>query len=532
MNDMKVLINGTEYPALRDYRIEEQAGNKTSTTVSVEVGEGQPFPTAGDIIEIYDTEPYNLFIPQGAGTLRTKSGRRFLVRSDRSAERCVFYGMCGIPKSPKYRTLREKRIYTIVCGNANSILSNRVVNEAFQNYTVTAIVQALYDGYIAEENISLGAISDIDVTMEVYTAKDRNLQEALNELADLVGATWTITPGRKFSFLAEADFPVFSKTIDSGFLLGTDLQHTCRDYKTRTVQIVSGATDTTSTQTENFIYDGTHSSFTTVYPIAAKPTIKINGSTVAAAYIGVRGIDDNDSSIKFFFSFNSETVTYNTSSGALSSGNTVTVQYTGIFPVRIVRSNQTAINAVAQRTGTSGKREQIVVDTSLSSQADAQQLAESLLARFSEQSEEISLWLLSSELTKRGYNYDDFALLTAVSFDLPQIGVQGKYIITSRTVEPFDADLSGTKKITLLLTNRDYLKSHAETLSTLRRDINRLSIREDEIVVSSATVDELTAYAESTVTESSLVIPYYPVPDGSGGMFVPVPFGSDAYAYE
>ena len=77
---MKIYINGTEYAALRDYRIEEQAGNKTSTSISVEVGAGQPFPAASDTVEIYD----------GAD--------------------CIFYGMCGIPKSPKYQTLHEKRI--------------------------------------------------------------------------------------------------------------------------------------------------------------------------------------------------------------------------------------------------------------------------------------------------------------------------------------------------------------------------------------------------------------------------------------
>ena len=498
---MKIYINGTEYAGLRDYRIEEQAGNKTSTSISVEV-DGQPFPAAGDIVEIYD------------------------------GEECIFYGMCGIPKSPKYQTLREKNIYTIVCGNANSILSNRVINEAYQGKSISYIVGDLFTNYVAEENITLGSISSIDVTMEVYTARDRNLQEALNELADLVGATWTITPDRKFYFYAADEFPEFPRTVSEDFLLGTDLQLTCRDYKTRTVQIISGATDRTSEQTESFIYDGTHTAFSTVFPIAVKPTITINGTAVSSDVLGVRGIDDNDQSMVFLFAYNSETVTYNALSYALTEGDTVSITYTGIFQIRVVNSNAAAISATAARTGTSGKREQVLIDKSITHQSDAVQLAQSLLDRFSEQTEELTFWLLASELERSGLTIDDTALLTSMLFVLPQIGIDGRYVVTARTIEPFAADLSGDKKITLRLTNRDYLRSSGETLTQLRRDINQLSIRENEIVVSPVSVEEIKALTETVTTEQLAVVPYYPTAATTGDLFVPCPLGEDVYAYE
>ena len=506
---MKIYINGTEYAALRDYRIEEQAGNKTSTSISVEVGAGQPFPAASDTVEIYD----------GAD--------------------CIFYGMCGIPKSPKYQTLHEKRIYSIVCGNANSILSNRIINEAFQNYTVSQIVRALFDRYVAEENITLGTISDISVTMEVYTAKDRNLQEALNELADLVSATWTITPDKEFNFIAAEDFPVFPETISSDFLLGTDLQLSCRDYKTRTVQIISGATDTTTEQYETMIYDGETNTFTTSFPLVLKPRMWVNGIyEVPANLIGVRGIDDDNRSIVFYFTFGSADIDYNKYSTAIEShaelelkaGDAVTASYYGSFPIRVMVINQTAVDRIAQTTGTSGKREQVELNTQIGSRADAQQLAESLLERFSEQTEELSFWLLSSELEAHGLSLDDTALLTAITFDLPEIGVEGKYVITARTIEPFDADLSGTKKITLKLSNRDYLKSHAETLTQLRRDINQLSVRGDETIVQPTTINEPVVLTESLT--NAVAFGYFPVPAGDTLIVVPHLLSDPLYCYE
>ena len=113
-------INGTAYQAERDFYISEQSGNKTSSEIAVLV-EDQPIPVSGDIIELKD----------GTTTL--------------------FWGTCGIPKSPKYSTGLEQNIYRITCGNANSILANRIVNVAYQNYTVTQIVNDLYTNYISQE---------------------------------------------------------------------------------------------------------------------------------------------------------------------------------------------------------------------------------------------------------------------------------------------------------------------------------------------------------------------------------------------
>ena len=101
---MKVLINGIEYMALSSgFLISEQMGNKTATDISVRV-DSQPFPTAGDVIEVFDNN-----------------------------EKRIFFGTCGIPSLLRIRRNSEAKIYQITCNNANSILSQRIINVAYQD---------------------------------------------------------------------------------------------------------------------------------------------------------------------------------------------------------------------------------------------------------------------------------------------------------------------------------------------------------------------------------------------------------------
>lgn len=496
---IKILINGTEYRGTRAFYIQEQSGNKTQSQITVQV-EDQPEPVSGDIIEMQN----------GADT--------------------IFWGVCGIPKSPKFATGHEDRIYTIICGNANSILANRIANVAYQNLAVSEIVRNLYTQYIAEENVRLGVISDIPLKLKVYTAADFNLQSALNELAELVGATWQITNDRVFNFIVQEDFPRFPRTIDTNFLLGTALQHATKDYKTRTVQYISGAKDTTDPQTETFIYTGETDTFTVAFPISVRPAITVNGAAVDPSLIGVNGFDNGKNKV-FYFSNNSPSVTYDVSSRYLTEGDEVAITYIGYFPIRISVSNDSKIAEVAALTGTSGKREQVRISPDISSLDDAYMIADQLLERYSEVTGEVSLWLLSSQLYANGLTLADTDILTQVAFDLPQFGIEGDFVITERKVEPFFAnldDLDTKLKISLKLKNRDFLKSYGEIFSELKGSVSKLSIRDDDNVLQAATISETIIFSERMIAEAALgVWPTEQILFGS--LFVPMDFGATVY---
>lgn len=488
---MVVKINNEVYEASRDFILTEQAGNKTASTIAVKVGTGQPVPRAGDIVTVLD-----------------ESGN------------VIFWGACGIPSSPKFNTGLETLIYTIVCGNANTILSYRIVNEAFTNNTVTQIVTALFNQYVAEEGIALGEISAISLKIDVYTASDMNLQDALNELADLVNAVWRIGNDKKFYFIVREDFPVFPETIDINFMM-TDIQHTEKDYKTRTVQYISGAVDTTSPQTESFTYSD-QQNFDVKYPISAKPAMKINGAAVAASAIGVNGLSNDNPAVVFMFSYNSVSVVYKSESAYLASGDIVEITYTGLFPIRISATNETKIAEIAALTGTSGKRE-IVDKSNVKTYNDAAALAASLLSQFSEATGELRFWLPSDMLYRKGYTLDSVDLLTAMTFDLPELHTTGEYIIVERTLTPYHADLEniGQKlKISLRLVNRDFIKPYGEIISSLQKKVSKLTFREDDTVVKMYGTTETVSAAEFVMTEVD--IPYFPLDAvANGSLFSP-----------
>lgn len=481
----------------RSFYVQEQSGNKTQSQVSVLV-ENQPVPVAGDIIELKD----------GSTTL--------------------FWGMCGIPKSPKFATGHEDRIYEIVCGNANSILSNRIVNVAYQNKTVSQIVSQLYTDYIAEENISLGTISNIPLTVQVYTAADYNLQDVLNELAGLVSATWQVSNEHEFNFIVEEDFPRFPVTIDSDFLLGTDLQHSTKDYKTRTVQYISNAKDRTNPQTETFAYDGSQTEFDVAFPLSVKPTISVNGTPVLNDLVGVNGFDSGRA---FYFSYNSPTVTYDDGTSYMTAGDTLEITYVGLFPIRISLSNSEKIAEIAALTGTSGKREQVRISTDITTSEDAYTVAQQLLEKYSEATGEVSLWLLSDQLYKAGYQLSDTDVLTQLTFDLPQFGIVGDFVITERKLEPYFADLANFEqrlKVTLKLKNRDFLQSYGEIFSDIKSGLTRLSIRDDDTVLQGISLDETMVLSEVMIAGGSWI--FYPTETIEvGSLFVPCSFGDDVY---
>ena len=495
---MQCFINGIEYGVEHGFEICEQAGNKTSSTVSVLV-EDQPAPVSGDVIQLMD------------------------------GETTVFWGLCGIPKSPRFDTGREKRIYNIVCQNANGLLAYRIVNDAWQSHSVSYIVQDLYTKYIAAEGIALGNISNIGVTMEVYTAKNYNLQTVLNELADLVGATWKIDSDRKFYFLAAADFPKFPRTVSMDFLLGGGLQHSIRDYKTRTVQYISGATDVTAPQTETYFYDGEQKVFTLGFPVAKKPVIYVNGTQVDPSMIEEEGYE-GDAQIVFTWSYNNAAVRYK-SREYLPAGATVVFDYVGYYPIRVVSYNATKIAELGEKTGTSGMRENVYIASDITTTKDALQLADSLLLQYSEATHELSFFMLSSQLYEYGLTLADTEVLTQMTFDLPGIGVAGDFVITERRLTPAWGDMGGPEakyRVDLKLMSRDYLKSYGETISALYRDISQLTVRSNDVVVAGQNVPETVGCREDMAVYRRR--PFMPIANPQyGTQFAQMGFGLPAY---
>lgn len=491
-------IGTQDYPVLRDLLVSEQLGNKSTATLRLDCTGITP-PEAGDIVELYNDD-----------------------------ER-IFWGVCGIPTSPKYKTGLERQIYKVQCTNANALMSNRIINLAVKRQTVTQIVNTLFTDYIADEGVTIGHISEIDAKFTTYVAANLNLQSALNELADYADATWFIDNNKQFWFVSQPDAPQFAHTVNAAFLFGTELQSKKTAYDIRTVQIVTGANAETLPQTEEFLYDGVSNAFTLSFPVSVQPTIYVNGVEVPREQVGATGLSNDDENVAFQFSFNSHTIRYVKDSGYMTSGATVTVEYIGLFPLRISVSNDEKIAEIAAKTGTSGRREVVYIASGKTTMSDAQELANSLLQQFEVGTETVTFWALRSQLAALGVQPDDLGIMTRVSIDLPELHITDDYTVTARETSVFDG--SGDVldlKYKWTLKNNNFLRSDAETISRLYRDVSALSVRENDTIVNDSAIFERMSLAESLTFDRAIV--FYPTTTAApAGIFAPLALSADVY---
>ena len=494
---IKCTINNIEYRLHDNVSIKEHLGNKTNTSLTIRVDD-QEIPQAGDIIRVFD---------QDTNTI-------------------LFIGVCGIPQSPTYKALTDLQDYKISCRNINNILADRLVNYAEEGQTLTQVITDLFNQYIATEGITLGTIGNFDDTiLETYVVPDTPLDEVLTELAGFDDAAWNVDKDRTFSFLKQNEFNVFSQEINANFVPFQKFKHKTKDIDTRTVQIITGATERTSEQTSrNFTYDGSNNTFIVDFPLVQKPRVFVNTVEIDSSRVGVNGLDSGNNDIYFLFSNRSTDIIYNTDSNFLNTNDVVYFMYFGEFETRIRVSNDSAIAEVSSETGFSGIKENIVTNSTLTNSEDTIALAQSLLDHFGVERGEITCSITDAHLRKLGYSINDFDIKTQLNFNLPEIGIVGAFVITERTIK-FQSTLDAINnlEVQLKLLDRNFLRSYAEDISNIDQSIRRLNIRADEVIIQNQDATETMTMSEILTFNIDNV--YYPVANvSSNQLFDPAPF--------
>jgi len=396
----------------------------------------------------------------------------------------VFFGVCGIPESPEYFSTYQLDKYRLIVQSANALLRRRTVSEAYQGKTTSFIVDDLFTKYIEAEGITLGTISTIAFTYTAYTTSRMVLADVLDELAATVGAVWTIDNNKVFHFLLQADFPTVAAEASI-----TDLKKKISGIDRRTVQIISGAKNKTSTQTQTETWGANQKQITLGYPVAETPVITINGTP---ATVGVSGLDTSDAAISFLWTYDSLSVNLNSiATTKPTTGDTVVVSYKGLFAVEIVSEDAANISAVAIRTGSSGRIENVVIDKTITDTTDGENKADGLLDQFGDNEETLTLM-------KRGLSNSD--LLTVWSFALPRYGIEGDYIVVERRIVPFiNQDGAILNKVYLTLKNKNFYMKYGSVFNKLNKDITMLSVRGDEVVLKALRNAEALGLAEAVV---------------------------------
>lgn len=156
----------------------------------------------------------------------------------------VFAGIINSVERPTYNSGYEPPTVSIDAQSLEVIFNFRTIKRNWYNKYIHEIVQDIFASYLAEEGLTLGAISTTTLQIPSYKKNNDKISSILDDLVKrLNGASYYISADKKFYFLVASDFPSVTKPAH---ITNLKLRESYSDL--RTVQIVKGASATINGQ--------------------------------------------------------------------------------------------------------------------------------------------------------------------------------------------------------------------------------------------------------------------------------------------
>lgn len=160
--------------------------------------------------------------------------------------------------------------------------------------------------------------------------------EALNAVAVRAESIWYIDPTKHLRFFSSSTLG-YSATFDATLSNCTEISpyRSLEEYANKIILKLGQYVRPEDTQ--EFTGDGSTSQFALSYPVAAQPTVKVNGATQS---VGIYGVDEG---VAWLWSKGSNYITQDIAGTPPASGATISITYLGI--------EQATIQATADGTG-------------------------------------------------------------------------------------------------------------------------------------------------------------------------------------
>lgn len=458
--ELRVLIDEIEYPTDAGYSITELAGAVGSADVVVKVSSGLPVPRTFAACQI---------LADGAP---------------------LFWGIIGNVSSPSWSSGAEVPKYALSVQSGEALFNNRLVSESYVGKYAHEIIADLFDNYIASEGLALGQIDESTQYYDKYNCSYTQLAQVLSELADDTGYTFYVSADKKFYFISRSSF---TQIAAPAHITRVQLEEEAGDVRTK--QIVTGATEETSTQTEGVYWATDQTVMPLGYQIGAITGVTINAASVG---VGILGVDDEDTTKTFLYNSGGTQLTLNPNATTKpATGANVVCVYKGYFDVVVEEENTALVSEIQGLNGTSGLIEKIITDTTIQTYTDAETKCQALLSQYAEREQTVSCDARSLADTAR------FMLWT---FNLPGQNIVGEYAVVERTIKAFGVD---SVWISVKLKNKNFFSRYGTTL--VRRP--KTSGEDAKVYKNLSFSNNVSATDQFTIDSAGIV--FYPSPSAA-----------------
>lgn len=367
----------------------------------------------------------------------------------------------------------------------NSALADKVrIAKVYENMSAGDIVTDLIAEKLVYEGVTAGTISD-GYTIVKAVFNYITVSDALDFIKNLTGYVWNIDKDRKLHFYDRL-------TNKSPYTLDSDIRHSgfrhtmnMDDY--RNTQYVRGGRARTSAQTQERPSpkpDGESRNFVLRFPVAEKPVIEINLNgagwvAINSADIGVNGLDTGK---KWYFTYNSQTITQDSAETVLVDVDAVRITYTGLRNLLVKIDNPEEVYArQTAETGTSGVYEAIAVETNINTSQQAIQYGEGMLDTYGQIKDTISF----------NTNVIGFEAGQLLTVDKPLYGLTGSFLIDSVSIRP---DSPATVQFSINALDGAAIGGWEEFFKKLVRGQQDFVIGENEVIILLNTFTERQGY--------------------------------------
>lgn len=313
--------------------------------------------------------------PSAGGVYSWAFGTPVIIRDATSALLFSGFVMDDAVTKPGFSA---RLLHSLTINDNHCLADKRLFAGSFLGDTAGQMVQAIWQQTLAQEGVTLspatiGAGSLISEAKWNY----EQVSTIFDQLASQSNYWWNIDKNRVLSFLpygaVAAPFLLDGTQVDQMSSLKVEFGN--RQYRNR--QYTIGATDRTGLLTETFVGNGASVAFTLRYEISSVKSVSVNG---VAQSLGVKGVDNGK---PFYYAVGDAVIAQDPANPPLTGAQTLSVTYTGRYPVvGLAQSNSLIIAQQSLEGLGTGFVETKYTDTKLTTLGAAFNVAQALLQHY------------------------------------------------------------------------------------------------------------------------------------------------------